>query len=199
MSRSHAYALILVFAAHCISFTYGQQCIPLKGSYAEKCGTLGAYNQTYKLPYEMSKEGKETMSEIISYVFEQMENCSVGAMGELLACTSMIAPSCTEGQGKHTLPCRRVCSEFLKRCVNTSDMMVHLTGYLLSLCTLLPNSTASSNKCLEPPGFDKYYNPTTTGKFAFCLSFIVTTIKSLDVGLIYFMSEETSTAKRGHG
>ncbi|KAK3747480.1 hypothetical protein QZH41_002158, partial [Actinostola sp. cb2023] len=113
----------------------------------------------------MDQESKEWISKFITYSFDDIANCSVGAIGETILCSAIFAPSCIEGQSKPRLPCRRVCSEYLKRCAATDDedVDVNWANYLLGLCTLLPNSTASTGECLEPPGFEKYYNSSTTG------------------------------------
>lgn len=163
MAPGHAW--LFVFVAMFTS-TFAQQCAPLKSTFRQECAVSG-YNQTFPIPYEMDPEVKEILTYFIGESIRDMENCSVGAIGETVICSVIYAPRCIGGQSEPQLPCRRVCSEYLYRCVESKKSSErNLWGpYLYGLCTLLPNETASTGNCYEPPGFEEHYNTSTSGKY----------------------------------
>ncbi|KXJ24932.1 uncharacterized protein LOC110246820 [Exaiptasia diaphana] len=158
MASCHAWISIFVLLAT-FTLTFGQQCAPLKGTFRQQCAVTG-YNQTFRIPYKMDPEASEFISDFITESFHEMENCSVGAIGETIICSVIYAPRCIEGQSQPQVPCRRVCSEYLYRCVESKEGNIFsLWGpYLYGLCTLLPNETSSTGNCYEPPGFEQHFN-----------------------------------------
>ncbi|XP_048588155.1 uncharacterized protein LOC116611634 [Nematostella vectensis] len=158
-SRSILFALVTVFCFHAIEAT--QTCRPMKDTIFEGCMSSG-YNTTFPIPpnIDLSGRAKSFVKYYINYFMRRMENCSVAAMGESVLC-SMFAPYCRPQDSEPFLPCRRVCSEFLKRCVGDIDLSY--LEYYVSSCTLLPNATADSGKCFEPQGFHYHYNASTKG------------------------------------
>lgn len=166
MDHCHApFWLIVVLVVHVSIVAFGKQCEPLRGSFRKQCALAG-YNQTFPIPYEMNPEVKISIAGFISETLKLMKNCSVGAMAETLVCSFIFAPRCIEGRRQPQLPCRRVCSEYINRCVSPKyddTFLQSYLGHMYGLCTMLPNSTSSSGECYEPPGFEKHYNSSSTG------------------------------------
>ncbi|XP_032234287.2 uncharacterized protein LOC116616314 [Nematostella vectensis] len=138
-----------------------QACIPLKGTPLEGCLFAG-YNTTYSIPtsIRLSDAAESRIRNFISALLKMITQCSAAQIGEVVFC-SEFAPYCRETDDGPFLPCRRVCSEYLKRCEGTVGQ--YFLEFSVGMCSLLPNDTASSGKCYEPPGFDRYHNVTTTG------------------------------------
>ncbi|XP_032227950.2 uncharacterized protein LOC116611635 [Nematostella vectensis] len=183
-----------------------QQCIPLKDSLLEVCSFAG-YNTTFPIPSDikLSEKSKQNVQGIISYMLQSTENCSVARSGESVIC-ALIAPYCRPEGDKPFLPCRRVCSEFMKRCgVDPGNFWI---DYFMAACSLFSNKTAESGECYEPDGFADYYNSSTTGKlesgctkmiFPFCKGVgftytAITTSYQLMIYQFYYGKKFTNTS-----
>jgi len=155
--------LIAVFIA---GFTIGaasQHCVPLKDDFRERC-SLGGYNYTFPIPYQLDSVWIDRFSRALNRQLQDFSNCSRGGIAEMMLCSATFAPSCTEGQSQPDLPCQRVCSEWVKRCADASTMFNDVwTTTATALCSVLPNSTAATGKCIEPPRFQDHYNPSKSG------------------------------------
>ncbi|XP_032227947.2 uncharacterized protein LOC116611633 [Nematostella vectensis] len=151
-----AFAVCLCSLYRCIS---GQTCAALPGTPLEGCMSAG-YNKSFPLPSNLSKRSHTWIRNIVEFVTTRMQNCSVASVSETIAC-AVLAPNCRDGDPKPFLPCRRVCSEFLKRC--NSRLPDYFVDLMIGMCSLLPNSTADTGMCYEPPQFDKHYNVTNLG------------------------------------
>ncbi|KAL9963462.1 hypothetical protein ACROYT_G026973 [Oculina patagonica] len=93
---------------------------------------------------------------------------------------SFFFPKCSAG--KRVLPCRRVCGELLKQCMNQMGNTFRevYVDFVLAECTLLPNENPSSNKCFEPPNFttnDSVPSPLDRG----CQNLIFPACKNLGI------------------
>lgn len=153
-------ALIILGA---IVGAFSRQCVPLQGDWREKCA-LGGYNQTFPISYQMDSTWVERFTKALNLQLEDFSDCSVAGIAEIMLCSIMYAPSCIEVQSKPELPCQRVCSEWVKRCADSGSLFNDIwTTTAALLCTVLPNSTAATGICIEPPGFEAHYNPSTTG------------------------------------
>lgn len=157
-----ASSLVIFSLTLCLSFVpvflASDKCVPLKGGPFEACSISG-YNHTFPLPYELSSRSKKRIVETVKLVTKLVSNCSVASIAETMSC-SYLAPYCKNGNT--VLPCRRVCSEFLKRC--GSEFPPFLVDIAVAMCTILPNSNSSQGKCYEPPDFNKYHNASSEGK-----------------------------------
>jgi hypothetical protein len=139
-------------------FSGPQQCVPLKDGPFEACNTSG-YNHTFPIPRELSARSRQDLKRTVSYITYMVKNCSAGGIAETMSC-AYLAPYCKAGDAM--LPCRRVCSEFLKRCGSVfPDFLIDV---VVAMCTILPNSTYKEGKCYEPPDFLKYHNASSQGK-----------------------------------
>lgn len=136
-----------------------QQCVRIADIPHVKDCTLAGYNYTFPLPDNLSRRSKWLIKFVANRLTKDMKNCSVAQIAETIGC-ALIAPNCQ--QGKPLLPCRRVCSEFLKRCID--KVPAWYIDDLTGKCTLLPNETAASGKCYEPPQFtDEHHNTSHKG------------------------------------
>ncbi|XP_020600753.1 uncharacterized protein LOC110039917, partial [Orbicella faveolata] len=129
------------------------KCISLLGGPFDTC-TKAGYNNTLPLREEVTDSLLSDLSRYLPYFIRAWENCSSVELGAALEC-SFYFPKCNS-EGKRVLPCRRVCGELLKRCLNhpgQADYREVLMNFVLAQCLSLPNETASSKKCFEPPNF----------------------------------------------
>lgn len=140
--------------------TQSKQCVRFQDSPLQICSAAG-YNYTYPLPDDLSDYTISDSQRFLSYMTMQARNCSMVQMMESIACMKY-APKCEDANKDPVLPCRRVCSELMKRCYNMSYPW--MMDYMMRQCYVLPNETAASGKCYEPKNFDKYYNPNTKGE-----------------------------------
>lgn len=143
--------------------TASQHCIPLKRDWREKC-SLAGYNYTFPIPYKLDKIWIERFTRVFDRQIQDFSMCSPRGLAEMMLCSVMYAPSCIEGHSQPAIPCQRVCSEWIKRCANATTMFNDVWTITASaLCSLLPNTTSATGKCIEPPGFEDYYNPAKSG------------------------------------
>jgi len=128
------------------------KCISLVGGPFDIC-TKAGYNNTLPLREELTDKLKSDVAKYLPYYIRTWENCSSGDLAAALEC-SFYFPKCNS-EGKRVLPCRRVCGELLKNCLNSSsqDYREILMNFVLAQCLSLPNEAASSAKCFEPPNF----------------------------------------------
>ena len=131
------------------------QCISLVNGPFDIC-TKAGYNNTLPYPKELTEKTKNDIARYLPRFINYWENCSAPTLATTMEC-AYIVPKCS--QGKRVYPCRRVCGELLKRCntnLQMDDDNVYREIYMdfvLATCVVLPNATASSNKCYEPPNF----------------------------------------------
>lgn len=137
-----------------------QKCVPLQKGPFSKCTSAG-YNYTFPFPSGLSNRSLTLITSIVKTYMTTIQNCSVGAIGETMAC-AFLAPYCKESNSQPFLPCKRVCSEFLKRC--GSSLTDYIVDIMLGLCSMLPNGTAKDGSCYEPENFHVHYNSTRKGK-----------------------------------
>jgi len=140
--------------------TFGQRprCVPLLNTPLSQCSAAG-YNDSYPVPKDLSKRSILSIKSNVRLIMKMIRNCSIGGIAESMVC-SFIAPHCKGNGEKPFLPCRRVCSEFLKRCEETlPDFIIDM---MISLCSILPNAT--ERICYEPPNFHYHYNSSIMGK-----------------------------------
>ena len=114
------------------------------------CTTAG-YNYTLPIPKKLTAQVKTDLGWFITRFITIWSNCSKYNVAAAIECSYMI-PKCSSG--KRVLPCRRVCGEFLKQCMNKLDDVrdLHLE-FTLSLCLSLPDDKPNDDKCFEPPNF----------------------------------------------
>ena len=131
------------------AITTDNQCISMNGGPFESCSMAG-YNQTFPLPEKITNSQKKGMSRGLRVMLKAIKSCSQNNVADVMTC-SVFAPKCVTGSPNPVLPCRRVCGEFLKQC-ETTLRRFHL-DYMVGLCLILPNKTASSGTCFEPQNF----------------------------------------------
>ena len=113
------------------------------------CTTAGNY--TLPIPKKITTSEKTEFGWFIKSMITAWNNCSKYNVAAVIQCSYWF-PKCSSG--KRVLPCRRVCGEFLKQCMNkVSDHSDVYLDYTLSLCLSLPDEIPSDDKCLEPPNF----------------------------------------------
>lgn len=187
--------ILLVFLSTVVDLFNAQgpgKCVSLHKGPLSKC-SLAGYNYSYPLPKDLSKRSLSSITSSVRYIMKTIQNCSIGGIAETMTC-SFIAPNCKGSGEKPFLPCRRVCSEFLKRCENTiPDFLIDV---LVALCTLLPNGTAADGTCYEPPKFHYHYNSTSMGKEILQAYFLVLCSKSVvDIEYIICNSKQCPTTE----
>lgn len=122
----------------CYSFTDG----PL--SFCSRSG----YNTTFKYPEELTDSILKGVAMYVQQVVSTFDNCSMDAIvGESLMCSFFI-PHCKGG--KRIYPCKRVCGEFLKKCLHM--IPANFADYLIAICHMLPDKN-DDRECFEPPNF----------------------------------------------
>ena len=126
------------------------QCASLNDGPFQSCTNISGYNETFVLPKKIPQSVADQMARSLQWFLKSLENCSENNVAEVMAC-SMFAPKCVTGSPNPVLPCRRVCGEFLKQCETTVSGF--LVDYMVGICQVLPNKTASSGECLEPQDF----------------------------------------------
>ena len=128
------------------------KCTSLVGGPFDIC-TKPGYNNTLPFREEVTDKLLSDLATYLPYFIRTWEDCSSVELGATLEC-SFYFPKCNS-EGKRMLPCRRVCGELLKRCLNHSgeDYREVLMNFVLAQCLSLPNETANSKKCFEPPNF----------------------------------------------
>ena len=126
------------------------KCASLVNSPFEICTTAG-YNYTLPLPEKLGPL-KIEIGRLLNSLVKTWHNCSTYSVAAAMEC-SVLFPKCS-AEGKRVYPCRRVCGEFLKQCMNEMDDDYDLyLDFVLSLCLSLPNETSVHNNCFEPPNF----------------------------------------------
>lgn len=128
------------------------KCISLVGGPFDIC-TKAGYNNTLPLRQEVTDIMLSDLAAYLPFFIRAWENCSSVELGAAMEC-SFYFPKCNS-EGRRVLPCRRVCGELLKHCLSYSSQDYHevLMNFVLVQCLSLPNETASSKKCFEPPNF----------------------------------------------
>lgn len=122
----------------CYSFTDG----PL--SFCSRSG----YNTTFKYPEELTDSILKGVAMYVQQVVSTFDNCSMDAIvGESLMCSFFI-PHCKGG--KRIYPCKRVCGEFLKKCLHM--IPANFADYLIAICHMLPDKNGD-RECFQPPNF----------------------------------------------
>ena len=162
------------------AITTDNQCISMNGGPFESCSVAG-YNQTFPLPKKITNTQKKGISLVLRWMLKAVENCSENNVADVMTC-SMFAPKCVTGSPNPVLPCRRVCGEFLKQC-ETTLRRFHL-DYMVGLCLILPNKTASSGTCFEPQNFRT--NDSVRGKSCLQLGINFTELNNDSLSLVYF-------------
>lgn len=127
------------------------QCTSLVNGPFDIC-TKAGYNDTLPFPKALTEQLKTELAVFLPRVIKPWLNCSSWSLAATMEC-SFFFPKCSTG--KRVLPCRRVCGELLKQCMNQvgNDRREIFMNFLLAECMLLPNEKASSDKCFEPPNF----------------------------------------------
>ncbi|EDO33570.1 predicted protein [Nematostella vectensis] len=153
------FALCALAILYC---TVAQQCVQMKDkSYFAPC-TAAGYTTTFPVPPNVSKRSLRWVGFYHKYLVNGVKNCSVAQIGEAIGC-AMYAPYCREGSSEPLLPCRRICTEFLKRC--EGSVPEWWIDDFIGRCVLLPDETAASGKCYEPPQFTDLHVTNGTGPF----------------------------------
>ena len=140
----------------CIVFTsvfresIGGKCASLVNSPFAICTTAG-YNYTLPFPPKLTGRLKAIIGRFLTSRITTWSNCSKYNVAAAMEC-SLTFPKCVEE--KRVYPCRRVCGEFLKQCMDTVDEFRSIyMDIFLTLCLSLPNGKPSDDKCFEPPNF----------------------------------------------
>lgn len=132
------------------------KCVSLSNGHFDFC-TKGGYNSTLSFPKEFTAERQAQMAEFLMFIIEQWRNCTTTSLATAMEC-SFFLPKCSS-EGTRVYPCRRVCGELLKQCQkDTGEFRELYMDLFLASCLILPNETASSEKCFEPPGFSPNNN-----------------------------------------
>lgn len=140
--------LSCVFVSVCDS--HDGKCVSLVNSPFNICTTAG-YNYTLPLPEKLVPVKRE-VGGLLNTIITTWHNCSTYSVAAAMECSFMF-PKCSP-EGKRVYPCRRVCGEFLKHCMNKMDDFHDLyLDIVLSLCLSLPNETSVGDNCFEPPNF----------------------------------------------
>ena len=128
------------------------KCSSLVGGPFDIC-TKAGYNNTLPLREEVTDKMLSDLATYLPYFIRAWENCSSVELGAVMEC-SFYFPKCSS-EGRRVLPCRRVCGELLKHCLSYSSQDYHevLMNFVLVQCLSLPNETASTKTCFEPPNF----------------------------------------------
>ena len=145
-------SLCSVFKAVFSNSNADHKCERLANTPFDVCTSAG-YNYTLPLPRKLTGRLKDGISLFVEHTIASWENCSDLNLAATMECSALL-PKCS-GDGKRVLPCKRVCGEFLKQCINTASGFnaLHL-DYLLSMCHILPEYEKSNDeKCYEPPNF----------------------------------------------
>lgn len=129
------------------------------------CSKAG-YNTTFKFPEILTDSVQKGVAGGMRRMITSLGNCSQNALAETIACSFFI-PQCSGGE--RVYPCKRVCGEFLKQCVE--DLPVRFLDFIVANCHVLPNELASSGKCFEPPNFKT--NDSIKGEVTrYCLNYL---------------------------
>lgn len=130
--------------------------------------TSAGYNYSLPLPKKLTGRLKDGISLFVKHTIASWENCSDLNLAATMECSAML-PKCS-GDGKRVLPCKRVCGEFLKQCINTASGFTALyLDHLLSMCHILPDYEKSNDeKCYEPPNFS--INDSIPSKYRYVLN-----------------------------
>lgn len=140
--------LCSVFVSVCDS--HDGKCVSLVNSPLDIC-TAAGYNYTLPLPEKLVPIKKE-VGGLLNDIISTWSNCSTFSVAAAMEC-SLMFPKCS-AEGKRVYPCRRVCGEFLKKCMNKmDDFRDHYLDIVLSMCLSLPNETSVGGNCFEPPNF----------------------------------------------
>ena len=129
----------------------GGQCLSIVNGPFDIC-TKAGYNNTLPLPKEFTEELKIDFATFLTLVIAPWKNCSSLSLAAAIEC-SFFFPKCS--RGKRVLPCKRVCGELMKQCMKQwgNDYREIYMDFVLAECLMLPNETASSDTCFEPPKF----------------------------------------------
>lgn len=147
------------------------------------CSKSG-YNTTFKYPEHLTDSKLNRTAISIQRVLSTVDSCSLDAnVGESLMCSFFI-PHCSGG--KRIYLCRRVCGEFLKKCMH--KLPPNIADYAVAICHTLPEKN-SDKECFEPPNFitnDSVKGPLDRG----CQELILPACKNLGVSNHTLMSVE---------
>jgi len=106
-------------------------------------------NAGYKLTAKFGKPFQEAKGKLLDFLLPLLQSCSPHS--SLILC-SLFLPKCVPRIGKPMLPCRQVCLDFAKKCVNELRL-ASTAGMSTALCDLLPVYDGTPNKCIMPPDF----------------------------------------------
>lgn len=148
------------------------------------CSAAG-YNETFQFPPGLTKGKMEYVAnKLQSRIYRGLDGCANESLAWAMACSLMV-PQCSKGQ--RVLPCKRVCSEYLKKCEKRLPNFI--LEYSIPLCHVLPDKKASSGKCHEPPNFrtnDSIKGPLDRN----CSKLIFPACKTLGVSNFTLVSED---------
>lgn len=108
----------------------------------------GGYNTTFKFPDILTDSLLKGVAGGFRRILNTMENCSRNGLAHTMTC-SFVLPYCSGGN--RVYPCKRVCGELLKQCVQ--QLPTRFLDIIIGNCHVLPDELASSGKCFEPPNF----------------------------------------------
>ena len=160
-------SLCSVFKAVFCNSNADHKCESLANTPFNVCTSAG-YNYTLPLPKKLTGRLKDGISLFVKHTIASWENCSDLNLAATMECSAML-PKCS-GDGKRVLPCKRVCGEFLKQCINTaSGFTAVYLDHLLGMCHILPDYEKSNDeKCHEPPNFS--INDSIPSKYRYVLN-----------------------------
>ena len=157
MSRSsllQAYTCVL-FCAAVMTVILAQTCQKLDPNLFASCVKI-SHNQTFALP---SSVDLNMISRSLQWYKNQTSNCTIPQSVPNAVDCALLLPLCREGRKSPLPPCRRVCAEMVLGC---SDAISRGgLEYLGAMCHALPNTTAETGECFEPPGF----TPRQSGRY----------------------------------
>lgn len=127
------------------------KCVSLWNSPLDIC-TKAGYNYTLPLPEQFNEGLQKEFGHFVTIIITKWHNCTTQSLAAAMECSYMF-PKCSV-KGERVYPCKRVCGEFLKQCMNTSDWYRDLyMDSFLSLCLILPDEQPNGDNCFEPPNF----------------------------------------------
>lgn len=106
-------------------------------------------NAGYKLTAKFGTQFQKSKGKLLDVMLPLLQHCSPHS--SLILC-SLFLPKCIPGIGRPMLPCRQVCLDFAKKCVQELQL-ASTAGMTTALCDLLPAYDGTPNKCILPSGF----------------------------------------------
>lgn len=106
-------------------------------------------NAGYKLTAKFGTAFQVSKGRLLDTMLPYVQLCS--PYSSLILC-SLFLPKCIPGSGRPMLPCRQVCLDFARKCVNELRL-VSTAGMTTALCDLLPVFDGTPDKCILPSGF----------------------------------------------